>query len=64
MFNMHIIGKNFCMDRLFVTNIEDREALYESALDKELVRSDPPRGKSKSTETVHLDEQPSSNISD
>ena len=61
---MFIIGKNFCMDRLFVTNFEDREALYESALDKEPVRSDPPRGRSKSEKAISLGGQPSSNISD
>ena len=52
------------MDRLFVTNFEDREALYESALDKEPVRSDPPRGRSKSEKAISLGGQPSSNISD
>lgn len=52
------------MDRLFVTNLEDREALYECALDKELVRSDPPRGKFKRAEAVPAGEQPSSNITD
>lgn len=30
------------MDRLFVTNIEDNEALFKSARDRENVRSDPP----------------------
>lgn len=52
------------MDRLFVTNFEDNEALYKSARDKEVVRSDPPHGKRKSDETVLVGEQPSSKIDD
>ncbi len=41
MFNNFRIGKNFDMDRMFVTNLEDKEVLYESARDRENVRSDP-----------------------
>lgn len=35
-------GKNLCMDRLYVSNIEDTEVLYESSRDRENVRDDPP----------------------
>lgn len=44
LFNNFSIGKNPCMDRLFVTNFEDKEALYKSARDKEVIKSDPPGG--------------------
>lgn len=30
------------MDRLFVTNLEDNEALFRSARERENIRSDPP----------------------
>ena len=61
---MLIIGKNFVMDRLFVANFEDKEALYKSARDKENVRSDPPRGACKSDNAVHECEQSSPVITD
>ena len=31
------------MDRLFVSNLEDKEVLYKSARDRENVRGDPPK---------------------
>ena len=52
------------MDRLFVTNIEDKEVLYESARDRENVRSDPQNNGGAHFVSPSKGGQPSSEISD
>ncbi len=37
------------MDRLFVTNLEDKEVLYDSARDVENIRGVPPKNSQKVT---------------
>lgn len=47
------------MDRLFVTNIEDKEVLFESARDRESVRGEPPKNAQNANDaTLAGDKQP------
>ena len=48
------------MDRLFVTNIEDKETLYKSAKDIELVRGEEPSNAQNDTDAnlKRCDKQP------
>ena len=45
------------MDRLFVTNIEDKEVLFDRARDREGVRGDPPKN-TQCNSAPPSDEQP------
>ncbi len=59
-YSLQNLVKNFCMDRLFVTNIEDKETLYKSAKDIELVRGEEPSNAQNDTDAnlKRCDKQP------